>query len=194
MRLFLLISFTALMLHEAHSFTDESDRQALLEFKSQVSEGKRVFLSSWNASFPLCNWYGVRCGRKHRRVTGLNLGGFQLGGVISPSIGNLLFLISLDLFDNSFGGTIPEEVGNLFRLQHLNMSFNLLRGRIPLMLSNCSRLLELSLTGNHLGGGVPSELGTLTKLVSLYLGKNNLQGKLPSSLGNLTYLRYVPWL
>ncbi|CAL9234496.1 unnamed protein product, partial [Arabidopsis halleri] len=192
MKLFLLLSFNTFMLLEAYGFTDETDRQALFDFKSQVSEDKkRVVLSSWNNSFPLCNWNGVTCGRKHKRVTRLDLGGLQLGGVISPSIGNLSFLISLNLTENSFVGTIPHEVGNLFRLQHLNMSFNFLEGEIPASLSNCSRLLNLGLYSNHLGGSVPSELGSLTKLVGLYLGQNNLKGKIPSSLGNLTSLIFL---
>ncbi|CAL9247340.1 unnamed protein product [Arabidopsis halleri] len=189
MRLFLVLAFNALMLLEAYGFTDESDRQALLEFKSQVSEGKRNALSSWNNSFPLCSWKGVRCGRKHKRVTLLDLNGLQLGGLISPSIGNLSFLISLNLSDNSFGGTIPREVGNLFRLHYLDMSLNYLGGGIPASLSNCSRLLYLDLDSNHLGESIPSELVSLTKLINLYLGHNNLKGKLPVSLGNLTSLK-----
>ncbi|XP_010507270.1 PREDICTED: uncharacterized protein LOC104783865 [Camelina sativa] len=55
------------MLLEAHGFTDEIDKQALFEFKSQVSENKRAILSSWNNSFPLCSWKGVTCGRKHKK-------------------------------------------------------------------------------------------------------------------------------
>ncbi|CAL9247275.1 unnamed protein product, partial [Arabidopsis halleri] len=191
MRLTLLLAFNALMLLKTHGFTDETDRQALLEFKSQVSEGKRGVLSSWNHSLPLCNWNGVTCGRKHKRVTRLDLGELQLGGVISPSIGNLSFLISLNLSDNSFGGTIPREVGNLFRLEHLDMSFNFLKEGIPVGLYNCSRLAEVFLFSNHLGGGVPSEIGSLTKLVELDLGLNDLKGKLPASLGNLTSLMEV---
>ncbi|CAH2065022.1 unnamed protein product [Thlaspi arvense] len=183
-RLFLLLSFSALILLEAYGFTDETDRQALLEFKSQVSEDKRVVLSSWNHSFPLCNWKGVTCGRKHKRVTRVDL-----GGVISPSVGNLSFLISLDLSNNSFGGTIPQEVQNLFRLENLDLELNFLGGRIPVGLFNCSRLLNLYLNLNSLGESVPSDIGLLTKLVSLDLAGNNLKGKLPSSLGNLTSLR-----
>ncbi|KAJ4907922.1 Leucine-rich repeat protein kinase family protein [Raphanus sativus] len=191
MKLFLFLSFSALILLETFGNTHETDKQALLKFKSQVSEDKTVLLSSWNNSSPLCRWTGVTCGRKHKRVTGLDLRGFQLGGVISPFIGNLSFLISLNLTDNSFGGTIPQELGNLFRLQHLDMSYNFLNGGIPARMFNCSRLLDLVLYSNHLGQGFPSELGSLIKLVYLDLGKNNLRGKIPVSLGNLTSLREI---
>ncbi|XP_048633769.1 probable LRR receptor-like serine/threonine-protein kinase At3g47570 [Brassica napus] len=191
MRSFLLYSLSAFMLLEAYGFSDETDRKALLDFKSQVSKDTQVVLSSWNKSFPLCNWKGVTCGLKHKRVTRLDLPGLQLGGVISPSIGNLSFLIILDLSNNSFGGTIPHEVGNLFRLHVLVMSFNDLGGMIPISIFNCSRLLGLYLNSNHLRGGVLSELGSLKKLVSLNLGVNNLKGKLPESLGNLTSLKRV---
>ncbi|CAN7006005.1 unnamed protein product [Brassica rapa subsp. trilocularis] len=190
MKLFLFLSFNALMLLEAFENSHETDKQALLRFKSQVSEEKKVLLSSWNNSSPLCKWKGVTCGsNQHQRVTGLDLGGFQLGGVISPFIGNLSFLISINFTYNSFGGTIPQELGNLFRLQYLDMSFNFLGGGIPASLFNCSRLLNIALFSNHLGQGLPSELGSLSKLVTLELGQNHLKGKLPVSLGNLTSLR-----
>ncbi|CAN6812346.1 unnamed protein product [Brassica oleracea] len=194
MKLFLLLYFSVLMLLEALGNSHETDKQALLKFKSQFSEEKKVLLSSWNNSFPLCKWTGVTCGGKHNRVAGLDLGGFKLGGVISPSIGNLSFLQSLNFTGNSFGETIPQELGNLFRLQHLFMSYNFLDGGILSSLFNCSRLLDLSLFSNHLGQGLPSELGSLTKLVNLDLGKNNLKGKLPVSLGNLTSLRELSFL
>ncbi|CAF1702765.1 probable LRR receptor-like serine/threonine-protein kinase At3g47570 isoform X1 [Brassica napus] len=191
MRLFILFSFSALMLLEAYGFTDETDRKALLDFKSQVSEDRQDVLSSWNNSSPLCSWEGVTCGLNNKRVTRLELGGRQLRGMISPSIGNLSFLVSLNLSDNSIGGTIPHQVGNLFRLKYLNMSINNLGGELPVDLFNCSRLLALILFKNHLGGSVPSELGSLANLETLRLGFNNLRGMLPASLGNLTSLMRV---
>ncbi|CAF1706018.1 unnamed protein product [Brassica napus] len=179
------------MLLEAFPFSYETDRKSLLAFKSQVSESKRDVLSSWNNSVSMCNWKGVTCGHKHKRVIDLNLAGLQLGGVISPSIGNLSFLISLDLSNNAFGGTIPHEVGNLFRLLLLSMSSNALSGEIPIGLFNCSRLIELYLDSNHLGGGIPSEIGSLTNLNNLNICENNLEGKLPTSLGNMTSIMQV---
>ncbi|CAN7047577.1 unnamed protein product [Brassica oleracea var. botrytis] len=188
MRLFLLFSFSALLLHEAYGFTDEPDRKALLDIKSQVSEENQDVLSSWNNSSPLCNWKGVTCGLKHKRVTRLDLGGWQLSGMIQPSIGNLSFLISLDLSENSIGGTIPYEVGNLFRLKYLNMSSNFLGGEIPVNLFNCSRLLGLDLSDNHLGGGLPASLGNLTSLMRVRFSHNNLEGNIPDDLAKLTQL------
>ncbi|XP_009143939.1 probable LRR receptor-like serine/threonine-protein kinase At3g47570 [Brassica rapa] len=199
MKLFLLLAFNPLILfqildarfiHEASKLDGNADRKALLVFKSQVFENNRVALVSWNDSTPFCQWKGVTCGRKHKRVTGLDLGGLELGGIISPAIGNLSFLRSLNLEENSFGGTIPKEVGMLFRLQQLNMSYNNLKGGIPTSLSNCSRLVTLDLTSNNLVNGLPSELGgSLSSLEILFLSKNNLSGRFPTSLGNLTSLR-----
>lgn len=157
MRLFLIVSFIVFVFLETYGFND--DMQALLQLKFQVSEKKRGVLSSWNNSVPVCNWDMVRCGLKHKRVTGLNLGGLQLGGVISPYIGNLSFLMSLNLSDNSFGGTISHEVGNLFRLRYLSLSMNFLEGELPSGLFNCSRLLKLNLQSNHFVQDIPSELG-----------------------------------
>ncbi|KAF8094155.1 hypothetical protein N665_0369s0038 [Sinapis alba] len=167
---------------------DETDKQALLEFQSNLSPNSRVSLASWNQSFDLCNWTGVTCARKHKRVAGLNLSGMKLTGVISPSIGNLSFLTSLSLAHNSFHGSIPPEVGKLFRLQHLNLSNNVLGGGIPLRLSNCSALLTNDLSSNNLEHEIPSELGSLSFLVLLSLRGNALTGKFPASFGNLTSL------
>ena len=41
-----------------------------------------------------------------------------------PSIGNLTYLTTINLEDNSFYGEIPQEVGCLQRLRHLNLSLN----------------------------------------------------------------------
>ncbi|KAF2580116.1 hypothetical protein F2Q70_00007691 [Brassica cretica] len=185
--LILLVVFTVVFAQARIS--NETDMKALLEFKSQAAVHRREVLASWNNSSPVCTWIGVTCNRRRERVTSLNLGGFKLAGVISPSIGNLSFLISLNLGDNSFVGTIPQEVGMLFRLQYLNMSFNLLEGKIPHSLSNCYRLSTLDLSSNRLEHNVPSELGSLSKLVIMHLNNNKLTGEFPESLGNLTSLQ-----
>ncbi|XP_018436152.1 putative receptor-like protein kinase At3g47110 [Raphanus sativus] len=189
-----LMLFQVLALHtlvlccQASTFTDQTDKQALLEFQSNLSPNSRVLLASWNESFDLCNWTGVTCARKHKRVTSLNLSGMRLTGVISPSIGNLSFLTTLSLALNAFHGSIPPEVGKLFRLRHLNLSNNVLGGGIPRGLSNCSSLLTNDLSSNNLEHDIPPELASLSSLVFLSVRGNALTGTFPASFGNLTSL------
>ncbi|CAL5353123.1 unnamed protein product [Camellia sinensis] len=160
---------------------NQTDNFALLEFKSQIHDETIGALASWNDSTPLCQWVGVTCGLKHQRVIGLNLFDQKLTGTISPHIGNLSFLHSLNLGTNSYG-EIPPEVGRLIRLQHLNSTNNFLQGQIPVNLSQCSKLVDLALHLNHLEGPIPFELGSLSRLVTLSLHSNNLTGKFPASI------------
>ncbi|KAM3745639.1 hypothetical protein ACB098_06G142900 [Castanea mollissima] len=135
-----------------------------------------------------CNWLGVKCGCQHQRVTVLDLQGHKLRGTLSLYIGNLSFLRSIFLRNNSFYGGIPQEIGHLFRPQGLYLTNNTMKGEIPSSLSNCSNIRFLVLLGNKLKGKIPTELGSLMKLKLLQLGANNLVGGIPPSLGNLSSL------
>ncbi|KAL5568555.1 hypothetical protein UlMin_025130 [Ulmus minor] len=97
-----------------HALSNHSDRLALLHFKQSITSDPFGILSSWNNSVSFCNWPRVTCGRRHPRVTSLILDGLNLKGSLSPHIGNLTFLRSISLQDNSFSGEIPQQVGNLF--------------------------------------------------------------------------------
>ncbi|KAL3729744.1 hypothetical protein ACJRO7_026824 [Eucalyptus globulus] len=167
---------------------DKTDRLALLEFKARIADPDRV-LSSWNDTSHLCEWYGVTCGRKHRRVTVLNLRSKNLAGVMPPHIGNLSFLRKVHLENNSFRSEIPPQLGHLFRLQQLFLHNNSFSGQIPSNLSRCSNLLILHLGRNMLEGRLPTELGSLSKLQELVLQVNNLMGNIPPSFGNLSSLQ-----
>ncbi|XP_059660853.1 putative receptor-like protein kinase At3g47110 [Cornus florida] len=166
-----------------------TDKLALLEFKSQITEDPLGVLVSWNDSIHFCWWTGVTCGFKHQRVTSLDLQRQTLAGTISPHIGNLSFLQLLNLADNSFHGGIPPKLGHLFRLRSLNLSYNYLDGEIPVNLSRCSNLMNLFLDHNYIKGHIPPEVGSLSKLVTLYLKNNNLTGRFPASIGNLSSLQ-----
>ena len=109
---------------------NKTDHQALLAFKTQITRDPKNVFSSWNDSLHFCEWEGVKCGRKHRRVIVLDLQARGLVGSLSPYIGNLSFIREIVLANNTIGGKIPDEVGRLFRLQVLrfsNNSFLLLR-------------------------------------------------------------------
>ncbi|KAL7164768.1 hypothetical protein ACSBR2_040633 [Camellia fascicularis] len=108
--------------------TNETDHQALLAIKDLIQGDPLGALSSWNHSIHFCNWQGVSCGRRHQRVTLLNLSSLALVGSVSPQIGNLTFLWTIDLGNNSFHGEIPQELGKLFRLQYILLLNNSFQG------------------------------------------------------------------
>ncbi|KAK9153534.1 hypothetical protein Sjap_001014 [Stephania japonica] len=171
---------------------DETDKVSLLAFKQGISNDPLGVLSSWNdSSSNFCKWQGVVCGRRHRRVTALELPEKSLVGLISPSLGNLSFLRSINLGNNSFHGRIPQEISQLYRLRHLILSNNSLGGDIPSNLSQCFHLQELDLSENHLEGKIPGELGMLAELLRLSLKLNNLTGGIPQALGNLSSLKIM---
>ncbi|KAK2633230.1 hypothetical protein EUGRSUZ_L00178, partial [Eucalyptus grandis] len=169
---------------------DEIDRLALLEFKARIVDPSGV-LSLWNDSSHFCDWYGITCGRKHRRVTILDLGSKKLSGVVSPHIGNLSFLRGVNLENNSFHAKIPPHFGRLLRLQNLSLNNNSFSGQIPSNLSYCSNLLVLDLGFNMLEGNLPTELGSLSKLQVLKLQFNSLMGNILPSIGNLSSLQKI---
>ncbi|XP_058210568.1 probable LRR receptor-like serine/threonine-protein kinase At3g47570 [Rhododendron vialii] len=169
--------------------SNETDFHALLAFKSNIFPQYHQALSSWNESLHFCHWEGVKCGRRHERVTVIDLTSRGLAGSLSPYIGNLSFLQELSLRNNTFIGEIPTELGNLLKLQILKLAYNGFEGKIPTSLSRCSNLRFLSVTSNKLVGEFLKELGySMPRLKSLYVVSNNLIGGIPPSIGNLTSL------
>ncbi|CAN6568950.1 unnamed protein product [Malus baccata var. baccata] len=187
MQLFLLMSTSSSL----HLGGNETDRQSLLAFKAKIVNDPLGILSSWNESLHFCQWQGIVCGRRHQRVTVLDLQSSRLYGQLSPHIGNLSFLRNLNLQNNSFNNIIPQEISRLFRLQQLLLENNSFSGDIPFNLSRCTNLQILRIAGNHLMGKIPIEIGSLSKLQLLFLRRNNLSGEIPPSLGNLSSLQVL---
>ncbi|XP_066379592.1 receptor kinase-like protein Xa21 isoform X2 [Miscanthus floridulus] len=168
------------------------DREALLAFKEALSDDSGS-LRSWNgSSSDFCRWPGVTCSRRHPgRVVSLRLSYCNLGGTISPVIGNLTFLRTLDIEGNMLSGDIPHTINRLHRLRSLQLGNNSLAGEIPAGLANCSNLVFLDLGMNLIRGGIPSGLGSLSQLQTLYVDENNLVGHIPPSLGNVSLLEGI---
>ncbi|XP_015693400.1 receptor kinase-like protein Xa21 [Oryza brachyantha] len=168
----------------------ETDRRALLCFRSQISAPTEA-LSSWsNASLDPCNWHGVTCStRPPRHVIAIDLASEGIAGPISPCIANITSLARLELSNNSFHGMIPSELGLLRQLTNLSLSMNSLEGNIPSELSSCAQLQSLTLQGNSLHGEIPSSLSQCIHLQKINLGSNKLQGSIPSAFGDLPELQ-----
>ncbi|CAI9764093.1 unnamed protein product [Fraxinus pennsylvanica] len=149
-------------------------------------------LNSWNEREDFCIWKGIFCGSRHpNRVVSINLRSQGLVGNLSPYLGNLSFLRTIILQNNTFYGQIPAELGRLKRLEFVEFSNNSFGGTIPGNLSQCSNIYYLNLIENQLTGIIPPELGSLLKLEALGLSKNNLIGNIPAFIGNLTSLSHL---
>ncbi|XVF06902.1 hypothetical protein REPUB_Repub06bG0091200 [Reevesia pubescens] len=171
--------------------SNDTDRQALLEFKAKIRGDHLMILHSWNNSVHFCQWHGVTCGPGHQRVTKLELPFLKLVGSISPFIGNLSFLEVLNLRNNGFNQEIPQEIGRLGRLQELEVSASFVGGEIPSNISGCSKLTQLNMAHNQLVGEIPAALSHLSNLKELGISNNSLIGSIPAFLGNLSSLEIV---
>ncbi|XBH81636.1 hypothetical protein VPH35_107159 [Triticum aestivum] len=167
---------------------NSTDMISLLDFKRAITNDSRQALRSWHGSVPLCSWEGVHC--SSGRVTKLYLSKRGLLGRISPSLGNLTFLRTLDLSKNGFTGELPP-LNRLHRLEYLDLGNNSLQGTIPNTLTNCSKLWSLDLSANLLMGEIPLGIGRLSNLRKVWLSSNNLTGKIPPSLKNNSQLEGI---
>jgi LRR receptor-like serine/threonine-protein kinase FLS2 len=130
-----------------------TDEFALLAFKLLITlEPYDMLANNWSTSSSICNWIGVTCDELHNRVHTLNLSNMGLRGTISPNLGNMSFLVILDLSHNIFSSFIPQFIGNLHQLKILDMRNNRLSGPIPQTFSNLTSLEEIRLSHNYLSG------------------------------------------
>ena len=116
MSTFILFWWCGLLVTSMVSGNNETDRLALLEFKAKITLDPFGVMTSWNNGIHFCQWRGVTCGRRHQRVTVLDLYSLKLVGSISPHVGNLSFLRNLTLQNNTFHNEIPQEIGRLHKL------------------------------------------------------------------------------
>ncbi|XP_022777096.1 putative leucine-rich repeat receptor-like serine/threonine-protein kinase At2g24130 [Durio zibethinus] len=195
--------------HLHHSFL--KDKAALLAFKESIIVDPNSKLTNWEEVVPVCNFTGVTCNKRQRRVIQIDLSSSGLVGKISPFLSNLTGLLLLNLDDNHFFGTIPPELSSLRLLQTLILNTNSLNGPIPdsfalltnltlfevmennltgplppSFFSNCTQLQVIDLSFNHIGGQIPAEIGNCPSLWTINLYNNQFTGQLPASLTNIT--------
>ena len=94
------------------SLANLADELSLLAMKAHItSDSKDVLATNWSTTTSYCNWFGVSCDAARQRVIALDLSNMDLEGTIAPQVGNLSFLVTLDLSNNSFHASIPNEIG-----------------------------------------------------------------------------------
>ncbi|KAH7576075.1 hypothetical protein JRO89_XS02G0287000 [Xanthoceras sorbifolium] len=209
---FLLHSFTSCSSLSTKNIVTDGD--ALLALKASVThDPNNLLTSNWSIRNSVCNWIGVTCSVRHRRVTRLDISLFGLAGTIPPQLGNLSFLAVLNISNNSFYGSLPDEFSHLHRLLYIDLRHNQISGTVPSSIFNISSLREVRLKGNQLssfanmsGGGpnnltylglsnnmfegeIPSFILKFKQLQILGLAYNNFKGGIPKEIGNLTKLK-----
>ncbi|XP_060184611.1 putative receptor-like protein kinase At3g47110 [Lycium barbarum] len=180
-----LLTFS-LLPYDFCSRANETDKMLLLEIKNMIIDDPLRIMDSWNETKHFCDWPGVSCGLRHRRVTVLDLSSLKLSGFLSPSISTLSFLRVLKLKNNSFPGEIPSELLYLARMV----------GKILDELCQLPSLKYLVVKENNLSGSLPPCLFNQLSMVAIDVGTNHIEGNLPSLLGitlpNLSK-RTGPW-
>ncbi|KAH6765225.1 hypothetical protein C2S51_016474 [Perilla frutescens var. frutescens] len=186
--LFLIISINIALTSSTPFSNSTTDEHALLAFKSSITDPFGVLTKNWSSKTSICDWIGVTCGRKHKRVIALNVSGFGLAGTIPPHLGNLTFLRSFDISSNNFTGLLPSALSKLRRLGKLNVGVNGFTGEIPSWFGTLTELTRLHLNNNTFAGAIPPSLFNASRLQILNMGDNFLGGNVREEIGNLSCL------
>ena len=90
------------------------DEFALIALKAHITKDfQGILTTNWSTKSSYCTWYGISCNAPQQRVSTINLSNMGLEGTIAPQVGNLSFLISLDLSNNYFHAFLPKEIGKI---------------------------------------------------------------------------------
>ncbi|XP_048131595.1 receptor-like protein 7 [Rhodamnia argentea] len=115
----------------------------------------------------------------------LSLSGTNFSGEIPVSIGNLIFLNELLIWECDFSGSLPGSLGNLSELALTDIYENKFQGSPPASLGNLSKLTYLAMSMCEFQGQIPASFANLTRLSSLYLSSTNFSGGIWHWLANL---------
>ncbi|WMV15818.1 hypothetical protein MTR67_009203 [Solanum verrucosum] len=174
-----------------------TDQSSLLALKASFTlSSSHTLTQNWSSQASVCDWIGVTCGSRHHRVIALNISNMNIFGKnIPPHLGNLSFLVSLDLSKNYLHGDIPQDLSRLNRLKVMDLSYNNFSGEIPMWFgfnsAFISKLETLSVRNNLLQGSIPKEIGNLENLKDLILFENQLTGSIPLSIFNISTLELL---
>ncbi|PHT82798.1 hypothetical protein T459_11241 [Capsicum annuum] len=108
-----------------------------------------------------------------------------LTALIPSELGNLTFLVSLDLGSNNFHGNLPQEMTQLHRLKFLDLSFNSFSGEVPSWLETLERSF------NSLQGNIPEGIINLHNMKVLSIQANQLTGSIPFTILNISRIEVI---
>ncbi|KAG6473925.1 leucine-rich repeat receptor protein kinase HPCA1-like [Zingiber officinale] len=175
--IFILCALVA-SLQTGFGSTDSQDAAALRALMSEWQNPP----PSWGTTDDPCEtpWEGVSC--KDSKVTSLELSAMEIMGRLSADIGTLSELTILVLsFNSELGGPLTPNIGNLMKLSTLILAGCSFTGSIPDELGSLQNLTYLDLNSNQFTGKIPSSMGKLSKLFWFDISFNQISGPLPVS-------------
>ncbi|KGN50740.1 probable LRR receptor-like serine/threonine-protein kinase IRK [Cucumis sativus] len=166
------------------------DVLGLIVFKAAVQDPK-LKLASWNEDDDSpCNWTGVQCSPRSKRVIELNLNGFSLSGRLGRGLFQLEFLQRLSLSNNNLTGNISPNFARVDNLQVIDLSGNNFSGVVSDdFFRQCRSLRVVSLANNKFSGKIPDSLSLCGSLISVNFSSNQFSGSLPSGIWSFSGLR-----
>ncbi|KAI3777006.1 hypothetical protein L1987_46799 [Smallanthus sonchifolius] len=175
---------------------DDSDKSALLEFKTSVPDPAGV-LTSWNSSSSdHCLWIGVTCA-SNSRVVAVNITGGGNSGDFTCSVYDQFPLYGFGIRKNcvdrnvKLGGKLSSAISKLSELRVLSLPFNDIIGEIPVEIWGMEKLEVIDLEGNLMYGNLLSNFTGLRSLRVLNLGFNRVSGEIPDSLSEIKTLQVL---
>ncbi|KAG7951437.1 hypothetical protein I3843_12G007000 [Carya illinoinensis] len=117
----------------------------------------------------------------------LDISNNRISDTIPRWLGNMSYLSTLVMANNSFYGWIPCE---LSMTGTLDLSHNLFTGSLPFCL-NLPKLKHLYLRGNEFTGSIPKVLFNSSSLLTLDIGYNNFTGNISVEIKQLQNLRVL---
>ncbi|CDP00847.1 unnamed protein product [Coffea canephora] len=175
----------------ANNQNNTVDLNALLAFKAAIFDPQRTIQTNWSTSTSVCNWIGISCNARHYRVAVIDLSYMGIAGTIPPQLGNLSFLIRLNVMNNSFHGHLPTELSRLHRLKYINLASNDFEGEFPSWLGDLSALWYINFESNIFSGSLSGRLSNFTELETIGLGYNFFTGNLSEEFSALPKLRVL---
>jgi len=123
----------------------------------------------WLSKSHECTWYGVQCTMfipfAQRKVVGLDVTFFGVGGILPRELALLNHLKELDLHGNDLQGVLPHlAVVNWKKMERLALHMNGFFGNLHSEMTSMKNLRELLLFGNYFGGTIPKQLAQLRHL------------------------------
>jgi RHS repeat-associated protein len=189
-----------------------SEYAALIALYNSTNGPGWTYKNGWSTANPnvvqsVEGWYGVLTDAAGH-ITHLDLDGVQdyswytnplgyqeysgnnLTGTVPSQIGNLTYLILLNLGGNNLTGSFPNQLSQLSNLLHFIIPDNQFTGSFPSSISNCTNLIRIFAEFNQFSGSIPVEITTLKNLRGMQLDHNNFSGSIPAEIVNMRSLTY----